>query len=158
MTFLWSVLVVCLVLIFTYLWAFLESKLWQDRYVFGIMVMWLTPWHPVHPTMATVVDSLMSAPPAKPVVAFLCSLPGSVKEWAGDSVMVMAKVGRTSLKSFFWCLELLQPSCYRSENEVSTFWVMEIIQFCCPPALAFSWCEVIHILIVWDRFLSLFYF
>lgn len=89
--------VVCLALIFTCIRAFLESKPWENRYDFGmtlIVVDSLTS-SPSHPTPVTVVDSLCPVFPTKPLVTFLCSLPGI------GYGMDMAKVGGTSMKCFF---------------------------------------------------------
>ena len=55
-------LVLHLALSFTYTRVFLESSLWEDRYVFDIVVTELDFLPPSMPTMASMVDTLMSSP------------------------------------------------------------------------------------------------
>lgn len=135
-----SFVIVCLALKFTCLRTFLESKLWENRYVFGMMVIVvgsLTSSLP-HPTLVTVVGSLYPVFSTKPVMAFLCSLPG-----VGYG-MDVAKVGGTSRKCWLlrktqredclfasghccvcmWCLGQLRPPCYNltMKSVLSELW------------------------------------
>lgn len=86
-----------LALTFTCIRAFLGGKLWENRYVFGMMLIMFDSLisSPPHPTLVTVVDSLCPVCPVKSVMVFLFSLPGI------GCGMDMARVGRTSLKCFF---------------------------------------------------------
>lgn len=156
--------------------AFLEGKLWEYRYVFGIV--------------AIVVDSLTSSPPHHGHCGWLpygqslllsqswlsCApCQGWVKEWARDSVMVMAEVEGTSMKDFLTSKKesrlpffssllslcvmpgttaaILLPAWEWSQYFLS----YGIIQLWSPPTLGFLWCEIIYILNVWGRFVCFIY-
>lgn len=69
-----------------------RSKLWEDSLSSVKWLLWLTLWHSVQPIMVTVVYCLVSSP--------CTSCQVLVKEWAGDSVIVRARVGGTSVKGF----------------------------------------------------------